>query len=174
MDYFAHPYPLSPNLITWPFFVDPYSRHAILFEEDAQNNAPIVITAIADVSHILALALEDPTPWPIEGGIRGSCTSIAELFALAQRIRGGEWHVERVKLSDLEQGKLTSTWIPQFTHPAIPEEYREAFSTEFVIEFMKAAVSGAWDVGDEWNRRFPEYKFKGVEEYLEEAWKGKE
>ncbi|KAF2275223.1 NmrA-like family protein-like protein [Westerdykella ornata] len=174
MDYFAHPYPLSPNLITWPFFIDPHTRHAILFDDEAHNTAPLVVTAISDVSYILALALDDASPWPSEGGIRGARTSIAELFALAQRIRGGEWHVERVKLADLEAGNLTTRWIPEFTHPAIPEALREGFSREFVVEFMKAVVRGAWDVGDEWNRRFPGYRFKGLEEYLVEAWRGRE
>ena len=174
MDYFAHPHPLSPTLHTWPFFVDFETRRAIVFEEEELNDRPIVVTAISDISDVLDLALEDEArAWPTEGGMQGARTSINGLLALGREIRGGEWSVTRVKKGDIEKGVLDSEWVPQFSHPAVPEEAWKSFSTQFVVMFLQAVYGGAWDVNDEWNKRFPEYKFTGLEEYLRKAWEGK-
>jgi hypothetical protein len=176
MDYFAHPYPLSPHLITWPFFIDFNTRHAILPSETSPLwDKPIVITAIADVSQVLARALDDPTPWPTVGGMQGSRTSIRELFKLAEKIRGpaSEWHIETIDDGDLDRGELKTKWLPLFLHPVVPEERREQFSVQFTIQFLKAVKSGAWDVSNEFGERYKDVKFVTAEEYLEEAWKGK-
>ncbi|KAH7371509.1 NmrA-like family protein-like protein [Pyrenochaeta sp. MPI-SDFR-AT-0127] len=170
MDYFAHPYPLSPDLITWPFFLDFESRRAIILDD---GNAPLVITAIADDAEILLRALDDPRPWPSIGGIRGCRTTVNELFALGKKIRGGDWTVEYVKGEDIEKGVLTSTWIPRMSHPVIPVESREAFSEQFIIMFFQGIRNGSWDVSDEFNQRYPDYNFISAEEYLSKAWKGK-
>lgn len=170
MDYFAHPYPLSPDLITWPFFLDFENRRALLLDD---GNAPLVITAIADDAQILLRALDDPRPWPSIGGIRGYRTTINELFTLGKKIRGGDWTVEHVKGEDIEKGVLKSSWIPQISHPVIPVESREAFSEEFVIMFFQAIRNGSWDVSDEFNQRYPDYKFTSAEEYLTKAWEGR-
>jgi hypothetical protein len=46
-------------------------------------------------------------------------------------------------------------------------------SQEFVIQFFQAITNGSWDVSDEFNQRFPDYKFMSAEEYLTKAWEGK-
>jgi hypothetical protein len=170
MDYFAHPYALSEGLITWPFFVDFASRHAIVLDEGDQ---PIVLTAISDDSEILARALEDPNPWPAVGGIRGCRTTINELLELGKKIRGGDWEVEYVRGEDIRKGELKTKWVPQMSHPVIPSEDRAQWSKDFLAMFLLGILNGAWEVSDEWNRRLPEYKFLGLEEYLRKAWDGK-
>jgi hypothetical protein len=170
MDYFAHPSPLSPGLITWPFFIDYERRRAMVLDAGTQ---PLVVTAIADISAMLDLALSDERAWPRIGGMQGARTSINELLALGKRVRGGEWSVEYIKGEDIEKGVLTASWVPIMSHPVIPQDDREAFSKEFVIMFFKGMLRGAWDVSDEWNRRFPEYGFTGLEAYLGRAWEGK-
>jgi hypothetical protein len=170
MDYFAHPYPLSSNLHTWPFFIDFHERRAMVLDGGDQ---PIVVTAISDISQMLALALDDPKPWPAVGGMRGARTTINELLELGKKIRGGEWQIEYVKGEDIEKGELKTSWVPPMTHPAIPDERRETFSREFVIMFFLGILRGAWDVSDQWNERHPDFKFVGLEEYLTKAWKGK-
>jgi hypothetical protein len=170
VDYFAHPYPLSPNLMTWPFFVDFENRRAMIFDD---GSIPIVLTAISDISEVLALALDDPNPWPVIGGIQGIRTNINEILALGKKIRGGEWKVEHVKSEDVAKGELKTSWVPEFDHPVIPIDSREEFSRSFVIDFFNAMKRGAWDVSTEWNQRFPEFKFVGLEEYLAKAWEGK-
>jgi hypothetical protein len=170
IDYFAHPYPLSENLITWAFFVDFKKRRAMVLDD---GEIPIVLTAISDISEVLALALDDEGAWPVFGGIRGVRTNINEILALGRKIRGGEWDVEYVKSSDVEKGVLDTSWVPEFDHPVIPVDSREEFSRSFVIDFFNAMKRGAWDVSGEWNERFPEYRFVGLEEYLSKAWKGR-
>lgn len=134
----------------------------------------LVITAIAQISDILALALEDDRVWPAIGGMRGSRTSIKELLEIGKRVRGGgEWHVEHVKGEDILKGELKTSWVPPMNHPVIAAEDREVFSKEFVIMFLQGILNGSWDVSAEWNERFPEYKFVGAEEYLKKAWEGK-
>ena len=46
-------------------------------------------------------------------------------------------------------------------------------SRGIAVWFLTGILKGAWDVSDEWNRRFPDFKFTSAEEYMEEAWKGK-
>lgn len=168
IDYFAHGgKKKNPDLITWPFFVDYEHRRAMILDD---GNQPLVLTAIKDVSGILNLALEDQVPWPAIGGMRGARTSINELLALGQKLRGGEWTIEHVKGEDIDNDILNTSWIPQMSHPVIPIEKREAFSKDFVIMFFKGILKGCWDTSDEWNRRFPDYKFTALEEYLTEAW----
>ena len=171
MDYFAHPYPLAKDLITWPFFIDFQNRRAMLLDDGKQ---PIVLTSIHDDSNILNLALSDPRPWPPVGGIRGCRTSIAELIALGKKIRGREWTVEHVNSEDILKGELKSSWVPRFAHPAVPVEEQEKYSAQFVCDFLRCVKLGKWDVGGEWNERFPEYEFQSAEEYLSRSWEGKD
>lgn len=171
MDYFAHPYPLEPKLITWPFFADFENRRAMVLDDGTQ---PIVLTAIQDDANILAKALDDTErPWPRVGGIRGCRTSINELVELGKKIRGGEWSVEYLKSEDVAQGVIKSSWIPPLSHPTIPKEQQEAFSKQFLVMFFGAIKSGAWDVSGEFNERYPDYHFMSAEEYLTKAWEGK-
>lgn len=170
MDYFAHPFPLAKELITWPFFVDFENRRAMLLDEGDQ---PIVITCVHDDAEILHRALSDSRPWPTIGGVRGCRTTNGELIALGKKIRGGNWNVERIRSEDILNNKLKTSWVPRMAHPAIPVEQQEKYSGQFVCDFLTQIVKGTWMVSDEWNQRFPEYKFQSAEEYLTAAWEGK-
>jgi hypothetical protein len=123
--YFAHPYPLEHELITWPFFLDFANRRAMVLDEGDQH---IVLTAVCDDSEILRLAIEDEKVWPKIGGIRGCRTSINELLAIGKKVRGGEWSIEHVSSSDLAKGDLNTSWIPQISHPTISAEVAKSFS----------------------------------------------
>ncbi|KAF2809422.1 NmrA-like family protein-like protein, partial [Mytilinidion resinicola] len=170
MDYFAHPYSLATHLHTWPLLIDLHRRRAIRLDDGAQ---PIVLTAIRDVAAVVALALDDPREWPRVGGIRGSATTLNELIALGEEIRGEKFAVEEVSGEDVERGELKTNWVPRMDHPVIPvEERTEQFSRDFVVMFLVGIGRGVWDVGGQWNERLPAYRFKGVEEYLREAWDG--
>lgn len=170
MEYFAHPYPSSPQLITWPYFIDFENRRAMILDKGDQ---PLVITAIADISSVLELALSDPNPWPAVGGMRGIRTTINELIELGKKIRGGEWTIEYVKGEDILKGQLKTSWVPQMSHPVIPVEERKQFSYDFVIMFLAGILRGSWDVSDVYNRRYLDFKFQSAEEYLTKAWEGK-
>jgi hypothetical protein len=137
-----------------------------------EGEHPLVITAAHDDSEILRLALEDERPWPKVGGIRGCRTTINELVAVGQKIRGGDWKIEHVSSEDVKKGELKTSWVPPVAHPAIPVEQR-GFAKEFVLQFFKTLHNGSWDVSDEFNQRFPDYKFMSTEEYMSKAWAGK-
>jgi hypothetical protein len=92
------------------------------------GDQPIVLTAVLDDSEVLKLAIEDERPWPRIGGIRGCRTSINELLAIGQKVRGGDWSIEHVKSEDLDKGELKTSWIPQISHPTISEEVAKTFS----------------------------------------------
>lgn len=170
-DYFAHPYPMATDLITWPFFIDMDNRRAIVLEE--AGHIPIVLTSVHDDAQILNKALSDPRPWPKLGGIRGCRTTLAELLEVGKKIRGGNWTVENVKAEDILRNELKTSWVPSMTHPAIPEGVREQYSSKFICDFLGSAMRGKWDVSDEWNQRFPDYKFTSAEEYLTKVWEGR-
>lgn len=171
LDYFAHPYAPTPPLYTWPFFVDFQSRRAIILDS---GNYPLVLTSAHDDAEILLRAIEDPRPWPRVGGIRGWRTTQAEILALGKKIRGGEWTVEYVTTEDIEAGVLKTEWVPRMDHPLIPKEKQEEYSRVFTVAFLKAIKRGKWDVGTEWNERFPDYEFGGGEKWLRGIWEGKE
>jgi len=170
-EYFAHPYPLETDYDTWPFFLDFENRRCIVLDD---GNQPIALTAVQDCSQILSKALDDTArPWPRIGGIKGSCTTINELLELGKKIRGGDWLVESVKSEDLQKDVVKTSWIPQISHPIIPKSVEAAFSREFLTSFFEAIRRGSWNVSQEWNDRFPEYKFTSAEEYLTKAWAGR-
>lgn len=153
MDYFAHPYPLERDLITWPFFIDFENRRAMVLDD---GNQPLVLTAMQDDAAVLSLALSDmQRPWPRVGGIRGCRTNINELIALGKKIRGGEWSIEHISSRDVAQGEIKTSWIPQLDHPTIPQEERESFSKVFLIMFFTAIKNGSWNVSEEFNEIFP-------------------
>jgi hypothetical protein len=170
VDYFAHPYPLSPGLNSWPLFIDYENRRAMVLDD---GNQPMVQMPVSEVSEFLERALSDDRPWPTIGGMQGTKTTTNEIIALGKKIRGGEWTIDYVKSEDIEKGVLKTRWVPFLTHPVIPVEQREAFSKQFVFDFFRALKSGSWVVGDEWNKRFPDAKPMGLEEYLTKAWEGK-
>ncbi|EOA92231.1 hypothetical protein ACJQWK_03701 [Exserohilum turcicum] len=171
MDYFAHPYPLERDLITWPFFIDFENRRAMVLDAGDQ---PLVLTAIQDDAEILALALADTArPWPRIGGIRGCRTSINELIALGKKIRGGEWTIDHISSKDVESGDAKFPWVPLLTHPTIPTDMIESFSKQFLFMFFTAIARGAWNVSGELNDLFPHYKFMSADEYLTKAWEGR-
>jgi hypothetical protein len=167
MDYLSHPHPLSKGLTTWPFFVDFESRRAMILDD---GNTPIALTTISDISEILALALEDPRPWPTDGGIRGCLTTINELVAIGKEVRGGEWITEQVYSEDIEKDELKTSWVPLVSHPTLKKEQLDEVSKEASLIFLKAVSRGFWNVNNEWNRRFPKYKFMNVREYCRVTW----
>ncbi|PSN61299.1 NAD(P)-binding protein [Corynespora cassiicola Philippines] len=169
MDYFGHPYPLASSLNTWPWLIDFENRRAIVLEDGDQ---PFVLTAASDIANVLALALADDRPWPTVGGMRSCRTTYNELIALGKVLRPGDWKTDHVKRKDVENDVLTSSWVPQIAHPAISDEAKAKLSNSFALSLLVSLGRGAWDVSDEWNKRFPEYKFMSIEEYLK-VWRGR-
>jgi hypothetical protein len=63
--------------------------------------------------------------------------------------------------------------VPKIDHPSIPLELVEASSKNIVGGVSLAIGAGNFDVGDEWNRLLPDYKFTDAKAFLRKVWEGK-
>jgi len=80
--------------------------------------------------------------------------------------------VDRVELSDLQAGVLTSSWFPRVEHPGIAPEMIEAISKSFSAGLLLAIRAGSLQSDDTWNRLLPDYKAESAEVFLRRAWEG--
>jgi hypothetical protein len=81
--------------------------------------------------------------------------------------------IDTVKLEDLEDGNLKTSWILQTRHPSISEDQAATFMKSVLISTLLGGAKGAWAVSDEFNRILPDYKFAKIEEFLARVWEGK-
>jgi hypothetical protein len=81
--------------------------------------------------------------------------------------------VEKVKLEDLENGTLKTSWSLQTRHPSLSEEQAVSMMTGVLIGTLLSSAKGAWDVSDGFNKLFPEYKFTQIDDFLAKVWEGK-
>lgn len=172
LDYLANPHKTSPHLTQLGLNIDVKNRRAILLA-DATNDT-MVWTSLKDLASVVTLAISYEGEWPVNGGIRGNLISTTELIAIAEKIRGGKFDVERLDIEDVKRGEIKSSWVPLVNHPSIPKEEVEGLSRGFLAGFLLGAEAGAYTVSDEWNRLLGGYKFQGVEGFLERYWGGKE
>lgn len=85
---------------------------------------------------------------------------------------GRQFIVEKVRLEDLEAGKLETSWTLGERHKAVSEEQAAAMAAQVTIGMLLSSSKGAWDVSDGMSRLFPDYAFTGVEEFLANVWRG--
>jgi hypothetical protein len=95
---------------------------------------------------------------------------------MASCTHGGTGHpfaVEQVKLEDLEDGILKTSWSLETSHSSVAGEDARSMLKAVLIGTLLSSAKGAWDVSDEFNHLFPDYKFTQIEEFLEKVWRGK-
>lgn len=78
-----------------------------------------------------------------------------------------------MELRDLEAGFLNTSWALGKKHRAVADEQSSDLLTKVPIGILLSSIKGAWDVSDEFNQLFPDYKFDGIEDFLTEVWDGK-
>lgn len=78
-----------------------------------------------------------------------------------------------MKFHDLEAGVLKTSWALEKKHRAITDEQSFGLLTKVPIGILLSSIKGAWDVSDEFNQLFPDYKFEALEEFLAKVWDGK-
>jgi hypothetical protein len=66
------------------------NRRAILLDGGDEN--ALTLTTVQDLANVVAKAIDFEGEWPTIGGIRGTTTSIKELIALGEKIRGKHVH----------------------------------------------------------------------------------
>lgn len=119
-------------------------------------------------------AVEFEGEWPVVGGIQGTTLSVDKLLEIGKRVQGGKyWDITELRVEDVKGDTYSTPWIPQFNDPAVPVEQRAAFSRIILRGCLLSGVCKSWVVSDEWNRLLPDYKFTGVETFLEKSWEGK-
>lgn len=81
--------------------------------------------------------------------------------------------MEKLKLEDLKDGIVKSTWMPIVSHTAIPPKQAKSLATTLLSGMTLGIAAGALHVSDEWNQLLPDYKFTQPRQFLSEAWDGK-
>lgn len=78
-----------------------------------------------------------------------------------------------MELQDLQAGCLKTSWTLGEKHQAVADEQSSDLLTKVPIGILLSSVKGAWDVSDDFNQLFPDYKFDGIEDVLAKVWDGK-
>ncbi|KAJ5587757.1 uncharacterized protein N7459_003522 [Penicillium hispanicum] len=172
-NYLTKPYQSSSHLAQMDIPFDFNNRRAIVPEN--YDQVIVTLTTIQDLANVVARAVDFEGEWPLVGGIKGTEITIKQIISLGEKIRGGTpFHINKVKLEDLETGAWTAPWLPKVDHPSIPPES----VTDELSKFMTGAIlssvtGGGFTVSDEWNRLLPDYEFTQAEDFLSKIWHGK-
>jgi uncharacterized phage-like protein YoqJ len=150
----------------------------------------MTLTTVQDFARMVATAVEDEREWSVVSGMMGWKGRLSEVVAMGERIRGesklmdvvscaycpgveAPFDVEHVKNENLEAGELKTSWSLNAAHSAVSKEEAEAMLKQVTIGMLLSSVKGAWEVSDELNQRFPEFKFESAEAFLGRVWKGR-
>ncbi|KAK0631165.1 NmrA-like family-domain-containing protein [Bombardia bombarda] len=167
MNYLATPFKTSSHLTPLNTFIDLKNQRAVMV--DGYSNAALVLTTVQDMAAVVARAVHFEGQWPVVGGIRGNRVTISQLLEIGKRVRDGSFTVETVKLHDLEAGRLNTSWTLEARHHSVSTQQETEMLKSVLVGVLVSTVKGGWDVSDEWNQLLPDYKFSGVEEFLEDV-----
>jgi nucleoside-diphosphate-sugar epimerase len=187
LDYLAFPYKTAAHLTPLNTMVDFQNRRAIIVED---HDAIMTFTTVKDLAAVVARAIDYDGEWPTIGGISGNRIPISQIIKIAEKVRGLFYLIrhyssyshgfaghplviEQVKMEDLENGDLKTSWSFETSHPSLSKEQAESMMKGVLIGMLSSSVKGAWDVSDDFNRLFSDYKFTQIEEFLAKVWKGK-
>ncbi|KAK3696623.1 hypothetical protein LTR37_017876 [Vermiconidia calcicola] len=170
-NYFTYPYPSADRLSLFELHIDFNNRRALGVEGD--EDARITLTTVQDFANIVGKSVEYEGEWPVIGGIKGTELSVAELLAIGEKVRGGQFKTERLKAEDLKAGKVNGSWLPTVGHHSVSPEQWKAFAAVMNAGMLQATAAGALNVSDEWNRLLPDYKCTQAGDFLAESWRGK-
>lgn len=152
--------------------VDFQNRRAIVIDGHADDTF-MTFTTVQDLAGVVAKAVDLTDEWPTIGGISGNRVSVSQLLTVGQKIRGRPFAVDAVKLGDLGDGKLKTSWSLEARHPSFTGKEAEEALKNVLIGMLVSSAKGGWDVSDEFNQLLPDYKFTKIEEFLTNVWEGK-
>ena len=152
--------------------IDFQNRRAIVVDGHADNTF-MTLTTVQDLAAVVARAVDYNDEWPVVGGISGNRITISQIIDIGQKIRGHPFAIETVKLGDLENGNLKTSWSLEARHPSFTGEQAEKALKNVLIGTLVSSVKGGWDVSDGFNRILPDYKFTQLEEFLTRIWEQK-
>ncbi|KAH6954236.1 hypothetical protein DER45DRAFT_615566 [Fusarium avenaceum] len=171
MNYLGYPHQTTKHLTLFPVIFDFEDMRAIASRNHLQSK--VTYTAVEDIVAVVARAVEYEGEWPTVGGIVGSEVTVAKLMELGEQVRGKSWTMEWVEEDDLQAGVLKTNWLPPLpdqTMADFPKDQHEAFKRDVVIGTLIATARGVWTATNEWNQLLPDYKFVGLESFLQKVW----
>ncbi|OIW34605.1 NAD(P)-binding protein [Coniochaeta ligniaria NRRL 30616] len=174
LDYLASPYQTAKYVAPLDTTFDFQNRRA--FVVDGHADAVMTFTTAADLAAVVARAVGyNDGEWSEVSGIRGNRVTVSRVIEIGERVRGSSFAIDKVKLEDLEAGSLQTSWTMEKPkkHQAVSDEEAVALFKTVTIGMLLSSVKGAWDVSDEVNQLFPDYKFEEIETFLARAWGGK-
>lgn len=152
--------------------IDFQNRRAIVVDGYADTTI-MTLTTVQDLAAVVVRALDQNDEWPVIGGISGNKVTVSQILSIGQKLRGCPFAIDVVKLEDLENGDLKTSWSLETRHPSFTgKDAKEALKV-VLIGTLVSAVKGCWNVSDEFNRLLPEYKFTQIEEFLAKVWASK-
>lgn len=172
MDYLAFPYKTAKYLTPLNTMIDFQNRRAIVVDGHADNTI-MTLTTVQDLAAVVARAVDHNGEWPVIGGISGNRVTVSQILNIGQKIRGHPFVVDTVKLGDLENGNLKTSWSLETRHPSFTGEQVEKALKTVLIGTLVSSVNGGWDVSDEFNQLLPDYKFTQIEVFLAKVWERK-
>ncbi|XDG05331.1 hypothetical protein ABKA04_004946 [Annulohypoxylon sp. FPYF3050] len=172
LDYLAYPYKTSKHVDPLQSVFDFENRRAIVVE--GHEDAIMTLTTVADVAKIVARAVDYEGTWPKIGGIRGNRVTFSQIIEIGEKLRGHPFAVDKVKVEDLANGELKTTWNIQAIHQSVSAEQAAALLKAVSIGILLSSSKGAWDISDELNQLFPDFEFASIENFLTKVWEGKE
>ncbi|KUJ21528.1 NAD(P)-binding protein [Mollisia scopiformis] len=174
LDYLASPHKTAKYVTPLDAFIDFQNRRAIVVE--GHEDAVMTLTTVQDIAGIVARAVDVDGEWPVKGGIMGNRATVSEIIAIGEKVRGGPFAIDKVKHEDLEAGVLKTSWGLGKRHPSLTAEQQDQLAGVLkgvLVGTLLSCVKGAWDVGDGWNQRLPDYAFSKMEGFLATVWEGK-
>ncbi|KAH9991682.1 hypothetical protein F4779DRAFT_609526 [Xylariaceae sp. FL0662B] len=174
LDYLASPHKTAKYVTPLDTFIDFQNRRAIIV--DGYDDAILILTTVQDIAGVVARAVDFSGDWPKVGGIRGNRVTVSQILEIGERVRGRPFTIDKVKLEDLENGNLFTSWTLGKRHPSFTEDQAdqlEAMLKTVLIGSLLSSVKGAWDVSDAFNKLIPDYEFTHIEEFLANVWDGK-
>ncbi|KAI8272962.1 hypothetical protein K4K60_011560 [Colletotrichum sp. SAR11_57] len=152
LNYLGPAHRMNKNLTHSDTFIDLKNRRAILPQVP---NASLSLTKVEDVASIVAKALSFEGEWPVIGGISANKVTVTDIIKIGEKVRGGQFSVERVDMEDLRA----------------VEEIKIA-SEQFAIQSLLSTGEGGWELTDEWNRLLPDLPLEDIETFLNNVWEG--
>ncbi|KAK7183548.1 hypothetical protein PSPO01_10507 [Paraphaeosphaeria sporulosa] len=168
LNYLAYPNKTSKHLSPLGTVFDLQNQRAIVV--DGHETAVVTLTTVGDFATIMAMAIEYQGSWPEIGGFPGNKVTVEHIIEIGEKVRGGQFAVEKVKLEDLEKGNLASSWGLEVPHKAVSQEEAQRMLKQVTIGMLMSTAKGAWEGSNELGQMFPTYVFTGVEEFLAGVW----
>lgn len=172
LNYLAYPQKTAKYTTPLNTMLDFEHCRAIVVDGQADSTF-MTFTTVQDLAAVVAKAVDYPAEWPVVGGIRGNRATIAWILDLGHKIRGRPFAVDTVQLKDLEDGKLKTSWSLEARHPSYTGEDVEGVLRAVLIGTLLSSAKGCWDISDEFNQLFPEFKYTSIEDFLANAWGSK-